>query len=156
MFVRTNHSDNWLDFEEEIPLIGFSDSSKPQIVMTSSYFANVNGNRLTQTIDYRMMLSYDTTLNSDILIRVGYNDSSGHANDDIIDKSLLGLDLDEDNLVLRLVYKGNRKFRFRFTLLPLVHADPKRQWFSSNQFIDFFPAEQKVDRAANFFVAGGI
>lgn len=88
------------------------------------------------------------TLNSDILIWIGYNHSSGHANDDIIDKSLLGLNLDEDNLVLRLVYKGNRKFRFGFTLLPLVHADPQRQWFSSNRFIEFFPAEQKVDRAA--------
>ena len=156
MFVRTNHSENWLDLAADIPLIGFSDSSKSQVIMTSSYFANVTGNRLTQTIDYRMMLSYDTELSSAVLMRIGYNHSSGHANDDIVDKSLLGLNLDEDNLILRLIYTGNRKFRFGFTLLPVLSADPKRQWFSSNQFFEFLPAEQKVDKSANFFVAGGI
>ena len=156
MFMKTSREEDWLDVAGDIPLLGFSADSDSQIVFTPSVFSNVLKNRLTQTIDYRFMLTYDCAPVAGILLRMGYSHASGHANDDVIDPSLIPLNYDEDNLILRLIYSGAEHFRFGLTLSPVLNADPKRQFFSGNQFVEFFPYAQRPDHGANFFVATGI
>ena len=133
-------------------------ASEPQLTFSASVNAGSKrfNNRVTgQTIDSRLMVSWDTQWNEDFLVRIGYSHSSGHVVDDVYDKALEPPNYDGDALIFRNVFLGFHRWKLGVTLRPYIHTDPRGKVFAADEFFEYYPFWNSEAERPVFFVAGG-
>lgn len=140
---------------------------KPQLIVIGSAKAwmEVDQNKsllLPQTIDAQAGVQFDITISEIHLATLGWYHVSGHAADEIFDKSLLVGNVGSEILFIRSIHyilDENKlpKIKFGATFKPIVASDPRVNIFAADQFIEYYPFGYINDlRHGNFYTAFGI
>ena len=133
------------------PLVEFTDwKGKPQILLQGSANAGylVDTSKLllrTQTIDARVGLLVDVALSNDTRLEIGWTHESGHIADDVPDASLIGPNLGNEIISVRVIHDIDEHFRFGGTFKPVAGAAPHLKTFGADQFAEWFPWGQAAD-----------
>ena len=134
---------------------------RPQLIVHASANASFRLNAsyaglLTDTIDARAGLAVEMALRQDLRLSIGWTHYSGHIADNVPDKDLIGSNLGDEFLPIRLIYDGHPNFRAGGTLKPLFSSDPKMLLFAADQFIEWFPfGNREAEKAGTPFVSLG-
>ncbi len=130
-----------------VALLGFPDLKYPgQLVIHGSANASyrlqdTNGMTETkfETIDARVGLSYDMEFTKTWRMAVIWTHESGHISDNIADPSLIGLDVGNESLDLRVVHDIDRRWRFGGGLKPYLMSHPNMKFLWAEQFAEWHP-----------------
>ena len=115
---------------------------------------------LTETTDARAGLAVELSLSEQMRLSIGWLHASGHISDDVTDRRLIGPNLGNDYLPLRLIYdipSGNLGgWRLGLTVRPLIGSDPPMKPLALDQFIEWFPfGVTDNPRAGTLFLTAG-
>ncbi len=145
----------WGSIGGAITLLEFPDLKyKPQLTVHGSANAafTINGagdTLLTETIDARAGLSADLEFTPDWRGSVMWTHQSGHISDNVPDRDLIGSNLGNEVIALRLIHDIERRFRLGGSLRAVVSADPGMIVLGGEQFLEWFP-EQYPDSSHQF------
>lgn len=112
-----------------------------QLVAYGSAFANFRIGQsmfLTETIDARAGLRFNTELNDKDLLSARWMHLSGHATDEIQDKSLYGTNLGNEILTLRWIRNWNENLRTGAGVRYTLGAEPDFKTLGGDQFIEYY------------------
>ncbi len=135
--------------------------TKPQLVfhavVNAAYHMTPKGDAVAgETVDDRLGASFEFALQPDLRFSIGWEHWSGHASDDIPDRELIGPNLGDEMIPMRLVYDYQDLGRVGTTLRPVVGSEPGIRPFFMDQFIEVFPwRAQKDFRKATPYVSVG-
>lgn len=132
---------------------------KPQLVMHGSANTGFSINKaadtlLTETIDARIGLSVDLNFNPEFRGMVMWTHQSGHISDNVPDADLIGPNLGNEIITLRVLRDINTRWRLGGALRLTVSSDPGMQGLGGEQFVEYFPHEFSEDsHKLNPFIA---
>jgi hypothetical protein len=117
---------------------------KPQLVVHASanaaYLLNGSKGLLeTQTIDARVGLALDLAFTESFRGMIMWEHQSGHISDDVQDAFLIGSNLGNEILWLRLIKDFDSEVRVGGSLHPVMGSDPGMMTWGSDQFFEIFP-----------------
>ncbi len=122
---------------------------KPQLIVIGSAKAwmEIDSNRsllLPQTIDAQAGIQFDLSISQSTLATIGWYHISGHAADEIFDKTLLNGNVGSEILnfrVIQYLLDSNSMpiLKYGATFKPIIASDPRMQIFNADQFIEYYP-----------------
>ena len=144
-FVIRNPDRAWAAVGGGLSVVGFEAwTFKTQMVIFG--FANVafhlNEKRdtvLTETIDARVGLAFESAFRSDLRASLGWHHFSGHTSDDVLDTNLVAPNLGDEVLQARLIYDYAARFRIGLSLKAVAGSEPGMKVFAGDQFVEWFP-----------------
>jgi hypothetical protein len=98
----------------------------------------------------------DMQTSRDTRFELSWTHQSGHVTDDVPDSTLLGSNLGNEIITLRLIHDVDEHFRFGGSLAPIIGSEPKMRPFAADQFFEWFPWGQSATaQQASFYTAIG-
>ncbi len=135
----------WGDLGVSLAFIEMSDWwGRPQLILfgtASSNFrlGNDGAGFLTETTDGRFGTWIEWVIDAQLRVSLGWLHYSGHVSDDVPDRSLMGLNLGNQFLAVKLIYDGLPNMRVGGTLKPILSSDPAMKALAMEQFLEWFP-----------------
>lgn len=135
----------WGSVAANLALYGSEDSdSRPQIVLSASANTGFGIKKhfealLTQTIDARLGLAYNWASSAELRWSAGWQHQSGHISDDVPNPDLIGSNLGNELIYLRVIRDIENQWRVGGTLKPFLGSEPRMQRFAADQFVEWFP-----------------
>ena len=134
---------------------------EPQLIIhgsaNSAFTLNSRGDTLlTETVDARVGLAMDLRFNESFRGTLIWTHQSGHISDNVPDPDLIGSNLGNEIITLRLIRDFAREWRFGAGLRPSVGSDPGLKVFGAEQFAEWFPwhASEDIHRFSPFVAVG--
>lgn len=123
---------------------------KPQLIVHASanaaYQLDSSGSLLlTETIDARVGLAIDLAFTETFRGMIMWEHQSGHISDNVMDAWLIGPNLGNEILWLRLIKDFDNEIRVGGSLHPVLGSDPGMMTWGSDQFFEWFPWKASMD-----------
>ena len=115
----------------------------PQLIAHGSSQAAFRFNQrvdtlLTETVDARVGLALDLELGDELRASLKWTHYSGHISDNVPDPELIGSNLGDESLGIRIVKDCKGHARMGGTLRPFVGSEPGLKAFAADQFIEWW------------------
>ena len=116
----------------------------PQLVANGSanaaFTLNSRGDTLlTETVDARVGLALDLRFDQSFRGTIIWTHQSGHISDNVPDTDLIGSNLGNEVITLRVIRDIDREWRLGGGLRPTVGSDPGMKVFGAEEFAEWFP-----------------
>lgn len=93
---------------------------------------------LTDTVDARAGLAIDLKFTDSLRASLTWTHQSGHISDNVPDKDLIGSNLGNEELSLRVIKDLDHSIRLGGSLRPFLGTEPTMQTFGADQFFEWF------------------
>lgn len=163
MLVMRDAGNFWGAVAGSLPLLEERDwAFRPQLLANASVNANFRSNDthttlLTQTFDARAGLELDLSFTESFRGAIGWTHQSGHISDNVPYPQLIGPNLGNELIWIRLIRDFDTRFRIGGTLRPIVGSDPAMKTFGADQFAEWFPWGQRSSpHSLSPYLAAGV